>query len=491
MTAHAAPPNASAAGPASAAQVHLDEWNARGKAACEAKRPACAKLAESLYHAAVEFQRAGDRNRAVAARLELLESRYHLESTDLAKKAMFQLGEDYKALSEYAKSAEYYEKASVRASSMPEAPDALVDATIFRMSLGEFDLAVKNAELYDKLFGAAKPEMAVTVWLGIGRTLLDAQRFDEAKPILIKIVPRADRVGTVRDRFLAHAALGRALLKLNDKQGAEHEYDTVRALWRNTEIQKRLAVDTDADPRNMGRVLNAVGEALFFFAEQKRQEVDSIRYPEYKGPADLEQMLKHINTKVVDWIKKKKPAIEDAEMAYQQIVTLEPAPPPRWIIASSARVGTMWAKFVAEFRAAPIPDAWKIGDCTWDRHYHVTLMSDLHAREVLLAGHGVLDVAERQRQQDHQRDGARMTDASHVGDQPVPRTTRLDARLGHTRGCVREGPAHQPEGDHQRERLAAAHRGTGGHGRGGGHERQPMAARQIGHGDGPQVMETV
>ncbi len=30
-----------------------------------------------------------------------------------------------------------------------------------------------------------------------------------------------------------------------------------------------------------------------------------------------------------------------------------------------------------------LADAWKIGDVTWDRHYHVTLMSDLHAREVL------------------------------------------------------------------------------------------------------------
>ena len=30
-----------------------------------------------------------------------------------------------------------------------------------------------------------------------------------------------------------------------------------------------------------------------------------------------------------------------------------------------------------------LADAWKIGDCTWDRHYHVTLMSDLHAREIL------------------------------------------------------------------------------------------------------------
>ena len=38
-----------------------------------------------------------------------------------------------------------------------------------------------------------------------------------------------------------------------------------------------------------------------------------------------------------------------------------------------------------EARSNPggLADAWKIGDVTWDRHYHVTLMSDMHARELL------------------------------------------------------------------------------------------------------------
>lgn len=30
-----------------------------------------------------------------------------------------------------------------------------------------------------------------------------------------------------------------------------------------------------------------------------------------------------------------------------------------------------------------LADAWRIGDATWDRHYHVTLLSDTHARDVL------------------------------------------------------------------------------------------------------------
>ncbi|MFN9721312.1 MAG: NAD(P)/FAD-dependent oxidoreductase [Planctomycetota bacterium] len=40
---------------------------------------------------------------------------------------------------------------------------------------------------------------------------------------------------------------------------------------------------------------------------------------------------------------------------------------------------------ILEARPNPggLADAWKIGDCTWDRHYHVTLMSDQHTRAIL------------------------------------------------------------------------------------------------------------
>ncbi|MEZ6121244.1 MAG: FAD-dependent oxidoreductase, partial [Pirellulaceae bacterium] len=30
-----------------------------------------------------------------------------------------------------------------------------------------------------------------------------------------------------------------------------------------------------------------------------------------------------------------------------------------------------------------LADAWQVGDITWDRHYHVILLSDSHLRELL------------------------------------------------------------------------------------------------------------
>src|SRR5262249_43889620 len=123
--------------------------------------------------------------------------------------------------------------------------------------------------------------------------------------------------------------------------------------------------------RRIGKAMTAGGGGLFFFAEQKRKEGDKIRFPEYKGSGIRADVLQHINTKGADWIKKKRTAIEEAEREYLKIKDMKPAP-PKWVIAAGARVGQMWGKFVAEFRAAPIPKEWlgsgpsPYGGVTWE-----------------------------------------------------------------------------------------------------------------------------
>lgn len=341
------------------AQATLDAWPSQGQAACAAKTPECTKHIEAMYNAAMAFQTAGQRNKAIVVRTLLMQPNVSIASTDIAKKVHFQLAEDHKALTEYARAAELFESAAAKFPAAEEAPDALMDATLFRLTLGEFERATKNAEQFDKVYGAKKPAQGMTLWLAIVGSLADASRFQEAKAILNQVMSRVDNVGEARDRFAGHALLGRTLVGMADAKAAEKEYATVRALWKNAEMQKKIMAEVEANPRNVGRVLTYVGEALFFFAEQKRKDADAITFPEYKGPGEMAAVVKHINTKVVDWIKKKKPAIEEAEKAYQQVMELQPAPPPRWVIASASRVGGMWGKFVAEFRAAPIPKEWR------------------------------------------------------------------------------------------------------------------------------------
>ncbi|MFO0672071.1 MAG: hypothetical protein U0235_21005 [Polyangiaceae bacterium] len=69
------------------------------------------------------------------------------------------------------------------------------------------------------------------------------------------------------------------------------------------------------------------------------------------------------------WLDKKRPAIEKVEAEYKKIVELQPEPPPKWVIAAGSRVGLMWGGFVDEFRAAPIPEAWKKDDEIRNTYY--------------------------------------------------------------------------------------------------------------------------
>jgi hypothetical protein len=181
----------------------------------------------------------------------------------------------------------------------------------------------------------------------------------------------------------AHAMLARVYVKLNSITNGGTEYAKVRATWKDPAAVIKKAHEQGLDDRKVGKMLTAVGEALFFSAEQKRKDVDRIRFPEYKGQGTREDVEKHIKVKVADWIKKKRPAIEEAEKEYIKILDLQPAPPPNWVIAAGSRVGQMWGKFVAEFRAAPIPKEWKghgivpgTQDLTYDElrgNYYVNL----------------------------------------------------------------------------------------------------------------------
>jgi protoporphyrinogen oxidase len=66
----------------------------------------------------------------------------------------------------------------------------------------------------------------------------------------------------------------------------------------------------------------------------------------------------------------------------------------RWAVVGGGILGMELARqlraaghAVTLFEAAPhfggLADAWRIGDLTWDRHYHVTLLSDLRLRSLL------------------------------------------------------------------------------------------------------------
>ena len=48
-----------------------------------------------------------------------------------------------------------------------------------------------------------------------------------------------------------------------------------------------------------------------------------------------------------------------------------------------AQQGKQVTLFEAALSLGGLADAWQLGDITWDRHYHVTLLSDMALRKIL------------------------------------------------------------------------------------------------------------
>jgi tetratricopeptide (TPR) repeat protein len=345
-----------------AAVKYLNIWESFGRAACEQKQPGCARMEEILHNAAEAFQAARLLAKAIAVRKVLADPRWRLHETALGRGAVRALGANYQAIAVYDEAAGYYERYARENPAGEGASDSLRDAVVLRLGLGDDTAALRDAELFTRTFGRKQPAQAAHVAFAVAAHQIDGEDWAQAKRRLSAAMPAIDRSGTLDIRIQAHALLARALDRTGSDGPAAQQYDRVRALFRDpAEVRSKLDAiggDEAERQRRLGKALSALGEAIFFSAEQKRRELDAIVFPAYQGDGSRDDVLRHVNGKVAAWVQRKRPTIEAIEKAYLQVLDIDPVP-PAWAIAAGARVGQMWGRFVAEFRAAPIPSQWR------------------------------------------------------------------------------------------------------------------------------------
>lgn len=324
----------------------------------------CGKMDEVLYNAAQAYQAGRLLAKAIAVRRIMLNPKYNLQESELAKKSIYQIGGNYQAIAVYDQAAAYFMRYAEETKYKGEFADtAIQDAVLLNLGLGKDEEAIAASQAFNENFGRRKPRQAAQIAFAIASHYAEKDEWKEVAKRLSAALPLIDREATPDVKVQAHALLGRAYAKEKDGKAAA-EYGKVVATWKEPDkaAQSIMSIEGEDDAakqRRLGRALTAVGEAIFFFAEKKREKVDAVEFPAYKGTGNMPDVKKHIETKVADWMKKKRPLIQEASEEYRKVVNLQPLPPPQWVIAAGSRVGQMWAQFVAEFRAAPIPNTIK------------------------------------------------------------------------------------------------------------------------------------
>jgi hypothetical protein len=332
-------------------------------------------MEEILYNASKAYQAGRLLAKSIAAKRLLLTPTYGLQKTDLAQKAIYEIGGNYQAIAVYDAAAGYYKRYAEETDYRGEFADqAISDAVVLNLGLGKDEEAIEAAKSFNQNFGRRKPEQAAQIAFAIAAHYAEKEQWKDVADKLGAAMKMIDSQATLEVKVQAHALLGFANLKLNKAPAAQSEYSKVVATWKDPKKASDAIIrgDNDAGPRRLAKALDAVGEAMFFFAEKKREKLDAIKFPEYKGKGETADVKKHIETKVKAWMDKKRPMLGETELEYKKIVDLQPVPSPQWVIAAGSRVGSMWGQFVEEFRAAPIPAAMK-KDIMLSQAYYASL----------------------------------------------------------------------------------------------------------------------
>lgn len=354
---------------AAAAAIYLQIWEQYGKAACEAKSETCQHMDEVLYNAARAQQAARNIDKAIAVRKVMIDPRYNLQNTELAKRASYEIGGNYHAMAIYDEAATWYERFARMSPEMIKAPEALSDAIVLRLSLGQIAQAATDADMFNKNYGSKLPGMAAKIAFAVAMYPLDRDDFGTASTRFAAAMGQIDKNATIDIQIMAHGALGRALFALHKPPQAAAEYAKVRALYREpAAVIQKLRRDSggDVDERRLAKIVTAVGEATFFFAEEKRRAAEAIALPNYQGTGRREDVAAYTSGPLVAWLVARRTAIDVAEKAYLEGLALQPMPVPRWVVASAARVARLHGKVAAQLRSMPFPKAWKqTGPSPW------------------------------------------------------------------------------------------------------------------------------
>jgi hypothetical protein len=347
-------------------KAYFDLWEKYGATPLRNNQsPQCEKLDEIVENAARAFQAGHLVANAIRARMVLLNPQYRMEKSELAKDAMYKIGGNFQAIAVYDQAADWFERYAKENAKRKGADKALSDAIVLRLGLGEEDVAVADVKQYQKDYGNSNAVETAQIAFAIGAHYADKEDWDSAKKELTRAMGTLDRAPP-DIQVQAHATLARSMMHLKGQgAGAKAEYDRVRKIWGDgAKAQEKIAdaYKSEGDDQRLhrlGKALDAVGEAMFFSAEEaKKDKVDSLPFPVYKGSGSKDDIKKYMSKSVAPWVQKKVAAIEDVDKNYQKVTELQPVPPPRWVIAAASRAGLMWGNFVDDFRKAPYPKEW-------------------------------------------------------------------------------------------------------------------------------------
>jgi tetratricopeptide (TPR) repeat protein len=369
----------------------------------------CGRLDEMLYNAAIEYDEAFLLGRAMRVR-ERLVAIFLPRNSPWAQRALYRLAGNYHAIQVFGRAAELYEQyaeyvnnnrqVAVRAAEaahaaapnvpledpVQQAADALRQATLFRIGLGEEDHALQNAQKFARYFGRdpARRRVAANVVFSIGQIYTDRvarlrrsvttsseerhtrdQQIRQAWNDLIRHYEGYIRTyaaqGTLDQKIQGNVALARGYWNVQNIREATTHYQQAVEAWGTTSGEGEAATSTgqarirqelgDEAGDAIERSKDSVAEARFYLAEVLYQRFQNERFP--RNPGTTRRAFDAwVVRSLTPYIQLRQQLLDAASAKYVEVVNMHV---PNWEIAAVSRLADMYYQFAQTIRNAPIP----------------------------------------------------------------------------------------------------------------------------------------
>jgi hypothetical protein len=364
-------------------------------------------MCEVLYNTAIMMEAANLVMRAIKVRERMVEL---YPNCEYSKKAAYFIGANYHAMQFFQQAADNYKTFAAKWSGEDEAPDALANATVFYIGLGQYDQAWDAVKLFEKNYRGRQPQKAASVFFSAGNIYIkDAtennndKAWDDARRHYNAYLKNYSRVKAVDEQVQAWVFIGDSYWNKRkpDYSGAEKAYK--KAL----DIFDAKAMDQVEDNTRKASMLIAAAKARYQIAELKFLEFRNISFPEFKAErevpakiqkawekekgkeevAKVQEVRKYrrllarwgemtqeevrkeerkeagqiqfdfwLKEKFAPWLEKKSKVLQDATGLFGKVADMHV---PEWEMAAAARAADMQLEFMQSLYDAPLPPAFK------------------------------------------------------------------------------------------------------------------------------------
>ncbi|MFH1466780.1 MAG: tetratricopeptide repeat protein [Pseudomonadota bacterium] len=287
----------------------------------------------ALNNASVYYHDLGNLQKSMETRLILVEN---FQKSEYYKDQVAALGFDYESIADFENAAHYYEKLFSLDEKHASAPDALFSAALFRKSMGEWQVAIKDYEKYITAYPSR--DDVNDVKLDIGKIYEENNSLAEASKVYQRFYKESkpDKV-PLAQIFYARLQYGLCLKAMQQTTALTKHWDeTVK------EIKKYSGAD-------LGEGVEVVAQILYEVAEGEYAKYAAMQIngpgTQKLGRAQTDKLLK---TQLTDKAK----ALQAMVGTYTEIIGTGAG---EWGVAGLVRVGQAFENFADSLKNSHVP----------------------------------------------------------------------------------------------------------------------------------------